>query len=1413
MAEAPGLGKIQFDPSISPAEQAEITRRLGVTGNIGTDYMQQQRRGPEQQAGDELLSRFGLDAGGNPVAAPEQQPGATPPSNAIQHAASAGERIRKIRQDQKNEPQPSFLNDVVGGTVQEVGRAAVGGVRDAVKEMLESADSLATFFADKTGFQKGGAFGKAAEAVPQITENAETPGGKLLQGIAQFAAGYATGGKALKAAGVAGKVAKPLLAGAFADLAAFDPNDPTISNLINETVPALKNPLTEFLATDPKDGEALNRFKRTVEGLGLGVATEAVIGVARGWRANRALAKAEQAFTEAKAKPAIEEPKAQLEAPVETTTAPPPSPASQIEVIDPRPTGVDIPVGTTGQGGIMQAERLALPAPESKSAARPSPQSQIDVVRAPSGQDVPLGTTGNAGVMQGERKLLPPPAEEAVAQMEAKVAEDLEAGRPLFGSAAGRAKTVGELADAIEKEMVAAESFRKSPEAAKLLKQQLNRQDLYNRIRGNPTLQAAYETALKGQSEEQATNLLISKERSTLEEIVKGQGGEISQDAVYTLARSAVGGALGLTQGDTTEERITNAVIGAGIGAALKPSLLKKLVGAMERVAPREMKIAKSFDPPTLDVTGKGMTRRPPKEIGPITVASEQQAKEFLAADPTAIQVGKKAIKINWSEIGSPEQIDDTIKTLTKLNEESIDVARRGAQSTDKTRALANMLGITEDDMLRRRRGQALNAEQTQAFIDVYGSATKELDRLATALKGGEQVENQFRMQLGRTTALTETVFGARAEAGRALRIWGQAGQAIKRIGGVQQQLDMLRLSGKGIEEVPADRLADMILALDTPAQKATFLQQATKLGGSAIMEAWMNGLLSNPVTHASNLVSNSATLFAGIAERAIAGSFGKEVARGEATAMMKGVIGGWREALDLAKRSFLAGESQLGFSKLEGQTRAITAENLGVSGQLGRAVDMLGAVVSTPGRALMAADDFFKGLNYRAELNAQAWRQANREGLSGGALKTRAADLAHDADFISLVKDQAENFAFYQTFNQELGRLGEGYISFLQDHPWARVVTPFVRTPVNIAKYTLERTPLVNLAMNQVRADLAAGGAKRDLALAKMATGSMFFGTAATLAIGGYITGGGPSDKDLRDTKRLTGWQPYSFKFGDTYVSYSRLDPLGFLFGLGADIVEKGGELQDNDLNGLAMAGMTALHDTFINKTYVSGLMHIMDALESPNRFTTNYFQNLAGSIVPAGVANLTRQLDPTIKEVNSAGDAIFSRLPGFGGPVRRNIWGEPIQLEGALGPDMVSPFYTSTKKDDPAADEILRLDMSVGMPQKYIYGTRPGNTPFAAPNPGEGIKLLPEEYSRYAELAGNELKLGGKGLHEKILETIESPAYQSKSDLAKKTMLQQLFNVYREAAQQKLIQEFPDLKEAIADKIQERASAMQGQ
>ena len=56
-------------------------------------------------------------------------------------------------------------------------------------------------------------------------------------------------------------------------------------------------------------------------------------------------------------------------------------------------------------------------------------------------------------------------------------------------------------------------------------------------------------------------------------------------------------------------------------------------------------------------------------------------------------------------------------------------------------------------------------------------------------------------------------------------------------------------------------------------------------------------------------------------------------------------------------------------------------------------------------------------------------------------------------------------------------------------------------------------------------------------------------------LAYMGLITGGGPKRQQDRIRLRKTGWQPYSFKIGDKYYPYGRVEPLAMIMGTVADM------------------------------------------------------------------------------------------------------------------------------------------------------------------------------------------------------------------------------------------------------------------
>ena len=160
--------------------------------------------------------------------------------------------------------------DVVIGVPEAIGKGAVNSVGETIEGLYGIADWTANRF--------GGDL-PDKEYVPY---EAETQTGKVLEPIARFVGGFIGAGKFLKMAGWVGKGGKILQAtraavqGGLADFFSFDAHEQRLSNLV-QSVPALKNPVSEYLQAKPEDTEVEGRFKNLVEGLGLGVATDGLI--------------------------------------------------------------------------------------------------------------------------------------------------------------------------------------------------------------------------------------------------------------------------------------------------------------------------------------------------------------------------------------------------------------------------------------------------------------------------------------------------------------------------------------------------------------------------------------------------------------------------------------------------------------------------------------------------------------------------------------------------------------------------------------------------------------------------------------------------------------------------------------------------------------------------------------------------------------------------------------------------------------------------------------------------------------------------------------------------------------------------------------------------------------------------------
>ena len=764
-------------------------------------------------------------------------------------------------------------------------------------------------------------------------------------------------------------------------------------------------------------------------------------------------------------------------------------------------------------------------------------------------------------------------------------------------------------------------------------------------------------------------------------------------------------------------------------------------------------------------------------------------------ADPEAAQ------NINLANLNTTEDVSTLIDEVAKADAPNINDARRQKITNDELPKLADDLGMTVDDLLARRQGEAFNAEQILAARKILVASGENLVKLANAAKNGSEMDLAlFRRAMAQHRAIQSQVSGMTAEAGRAL----QSFRVVAASSREQERLIKEALETTGGEAVSRD-MAAMLSELDSPEKIGRFVKDANRATTKdQLYEIWINGLLSSPTTHMVNILSNTMVAALSVGERKIASAIGPNIPPGETSAQLKGLVDGARDGFRLAWNALKTGEPTDPLQKVEAEKfRAVTSENLNIAGPAGRFADFMGEMIRVPGRLLTAGDEFFKSVGYRMELYAQAYRQAFNEGLRDEAAAKRVIEIIENPP--ENIRQSAIDAARYQTFTNQLGKTGKAVEQVRNNIPYARVVMPFVRTPVNIMSYTFERTPLAPLS-SSFREEIAAGGARRDLALGKLIAGSMAMAVSADLVMSGSITGAGPTNRDMRNIMRATGWQPYSIKVGDKYYAYNRLDPVGALLGLSADVTEIIGQTTEAEASQLATAAALSVAQNMASKTYMSGVTDFFDAFfgastdpEANNYKLDRYLQRMVASVIPASVANIERTMSPEMSATYGYIDRIKSRLPGYSEdlPPRRNIFGEPVVLEGGIGPDIMSPIYTSTVKDDPIADEMVRQQVAIGMPRRQI----------------KGVELDAQQYDRYILLySGIEADYT---LREQLSIMFDSREYKNASDGpegGKALMIKSVFTAYRDMAQAQMLAEDDQLTNQVTLAQEQRVEKLLG-
>ena len=817
--------------------------------------------------------------------------------------------------------------------------------------------------------------------------------------------------------------------------------------------------------------------------------------------------------------------------------------------------------------------------------------------------------------------------------------------------------------------------------------------------------------------------------------------------------------------------------------ASLVDDIVVGVAKGVQAVKGRVKRAEKNVLPPLPD--------EPVQKIGTATIIRPATEDEVTAlAEATGGQWTKG---INFPAIAEGlEDFDmaDHMARMKDANKELFEQARRGTMTFEQIKDIAAKYSMDEmvAEWLVRNPGDGANAEKVfggvMTVVNLMHHTREEWTRIA-GMPAGETrdaaVRRAYQMQ-NMTAVMMANVSGSGSEAGRTLFVLGEAQKGLD-IDFARQSEEMINLFGaESVEDM--EYMGQLYMSLPSPAAKAAFIKNGANKTMDVMVEVWINSILTAPTTHMVNVVGNSAFMATRIIEQIPAAMYGSirtmrpgsktDRARfRDAIMSMDGIRKGFLDAMMVSGKTLLTEEPSDIMSKIDvrnrraigtsGDPRVIIDEIR--QGNAGAAfVNTLGISARMGGRFLLAEDEFFKGIGYRMSLHQMVGtRTANMydELVASGKSPQEAKRLAsaEGARLMAnppkgLVED-ARDAARQMTFQGDL----DGFLGDLQgamSHPIAKLFVPFYKTPTNVMKETMVRSPLM-LAYPGFWKKLKAGGREADIAFGQVATGSMISGAFAYMAMGIddpdkelIIMGSGPPDPKSKQAMARKGIQPFSVNFKNedgtyTSVTYSRLDPISGMLAMAADFAYYANYEEDQAvLDRLAMAMTMSLAEYTLDMPFLQGVQELTRVFTNTDTKIRQeqFMEMIGGKVTEAGLAfvpgtssfsaGIERMQDPAVSSPMLPEAGWFNEDPtqlpalmrGFyielqrakgrnpffsdSVPPKLNLWGEKITAGTGEGWEFWSPIRVQNTKFSPIDDELMDLGGGIKMPDKRIDGVR---------------------------------------------------------------------------------------------------------
>lgn len=543
-----------------------------------------------------------------------------------------------------------------------------------------------------------------------------------------------------------------------------------------------------------------------------------------------------------------------------------------------------------------------------------------------------------------------------------------------------------------------------------------------------------------------------------------------------------------------------------------------------------------------------------------------------------------------------------------------------------------------------------------------------------------------------------------------------------------------------------------------------------------------INSYISALATPAVNLLSALVKAPLIVAERAILGVVpGNKVKFNETYGMVKGFFEGMAEGISFAKQGWTEG------MPLDTRVNVDQIVGLGKGKNAGPIEKAIAPVVTAPTRAGVFVDEYAKAVFRRMQLNALAYRVSRSvpdkqlNGLSRDELytKLRTVDIGDPTkvgntrawkEELSKVSpdiaDELINFAKIQTFQADLGKVGNFLLKARAEHPELVLIAPFIKTPINILKDALSYTG-AGLFMKEFKG-------KRDEAAARLLLGSGMAAMAAQQVLAGNLTGAYPKDSNRREAMIAQNIPEYSVKIGDRWYSYARIEPLASVIGVFSDGVESMVDYAkqpkaDQKIEKLAADMVLAVTKNLASKTFLEGVSGMLQAIHDPDRYGGSFINGFATVLVPGAVAQIARGTDPVQRDVRSFMDALQNRIPGMRTdlPTRYDILGEQ-RVNPAYGVMGSVGIASREATQTPLQRELQNVGFAYAAPDRKV-----GN-----------VELNETDYEKYS-------KMSGDIINRYLESTITNPAYANYSKSQKKLVLEKVAENARSAARSQILSE----------------------